>query len=658
MFESLIDAVRREASGERALEHVRALARFHRVQASPGYDRAAAWLVERIEEAGLTAEIEHVPADGRTRLLGAVMPQGWECRQARAVLHDGGDERRLCDYAELKLSLILRSAPAQGRFPLALLEDGAEPAHYQGVEVRGRVVLTAATDVHRVHRLAVVERGAAGLLACGRRLVPPARDAFTDPDSIAYTSFWWGPDEPRGWGFVISPREGQRLRERLRSGAAPELEVSIEARAFDTTIPLVSARHTTRGEVGGDEIVVISHLCHPQPSANDNGSGVAANLEAARVLETLRARGALRAARRSIRHLWVPEFTGTYAWFGARAERRAQVAAAVNLDMVGEDQEACGSTFLLEHPPCFAASFAETLLGAIRDRAADATPAYAGVGQLARSRMAEVPFAGGSDHAVFVDPAIGIPCPMLIQWPDRYYHSSLDTPDRCDPRSLALAVRCAAVYAGWLSSAGRTEIEALAGAIARRARVRLLAAVEHAEPARATEAERVRARAALRSVARLAAPAERAEIDRSVVAPAVQALEAFAERETVAATEAVESRAVTRCATPRRRLLAPLQYQRWLIEGIERLTAEERERWRALDHAPADLALVFELAWMACDGVRDVDAIERLVWLESGRHARESIVQFFEWTARLGLSDWVQAPEGPWNSRETGTVTS
>ena len=55
-------------------------------------------------------------------------------------------------------------------------------------------------------------------------------------------------------------------------------------------------------------------------------------------------------------------------------------------------------------------------------------------------RLADVPASGGSDHALWLDPSVGVPCPMLIQWPDRYYHTDHDTPDRCDPDSLALAV--------------------------------------------------------------------------------------------------------------------------------------------------------------------------------------------------------------------------
>ncbi|HEY6865793.1 MAG TPA: DUF4910 domain-containing protein, partial [Candidatus Eisenbacteria bacterium] len=482
MFEPLLEAVRAEVSGERALATVEAIARHHRVQASPGYDEAAAWLASQLEPQGLGVELEHVPADGRTRILGALMPEGWACAHARATLRDGASSETLCDYARLKLSLIQRSDPARGRHPVVALEDGTEEEHYRGVDVRGRVVLTRGA-VHRVHQLAVLERGAAGLLYDGRRLLPPVRGPLDDPEAVAYTSFWWNGDEPRGWGFVVSPATGARLRERLRSGGALELEVEIESRRFATRIPLLSATLPGRS---GREILLVSHLCHPEPSANDNASGVAASLESARALAKLLGRGRGRRPAHGIRWLWVPELTGTYAYLGSGDEaagsggsaRAARTVAAVNLDMVGEDQARCGSTLLVEHPPCFSGSFAEELLVRIRARAPDWVTSYSGPGHFSLVRMAEVPFGGGSDHAVLVDPAIGVPCPMLIQWPDRFYHSSHDTPDKCDPDSLALAARCAATYAGFLATAGARERAWLLAATARGARRRLIAAAD------------------------------------------------------------------------------------------------------------------------------------------------------------------------------------
>src|SRR5580765_1015401 len=171
MFESLLEAVRRACDGGRALDDVRALARFHRIQSSPGYDAAADWLEDAIRRAGLVPERVAVAADGRTRHLGFPMPEGWRCRQARATLHGARGEEPLADFSSAPLSIVQRSDRARGRFPLVALA-GLEAL--ERTDVRGRAVLSA-SPVQRLHERAVVEHGAAGIVAFGRRLMPPVR---------------------------------------------------------------------------------------------------------------------------------------------------------------------------------------------------------------------------------------------------------------------------------------------------------------------------------------------------------------------------------------------------------------------------------------------------------------------------------------------------
>ncbi len=625
-------AVRREASGDRALETVRALSRFHRVQASPGYRDASSWMGAQLESFGITPQVEWVPGDGRTRYEGWLMPLGWECRQAAAFLWEGESRQRLCDYQEHKLSLVLRSGSARGRYPVALLEDGSEDAHYQGIDVQGRVVLTSGA-AHDVHRLAVVERGAAGLLCDGRRLVPPVRERTDDPDSLPYTSFWWDERGPRGWGFVLTPRRGAELRERLRAGARLELEVEIESHFYDEQIPLLSA--VIPGRASG-EVLVVAHLCHPQPSANDNASGAAAALESCRVLARLRASREWNGDGRSVRFLWVPEFTGTCAWLARERSRAQDILAAVNLDMVGEDQSQTGSTFLIEHGPYFCASFAEDLLERLRQASLEWVTSYSGAGHFSMMRSAQVPFGGGSDHSALLDPRVGIPCPMLIQWPDRYYHSSYDTPDRCDPRSLELAIRMASGYAAFLAAAGEREVAWLAGVVERAARVRALHALDGDDPCRARERERLRGKSALRSLRRLGWSTEQAEA-------AADRFESFVEREAAPVAPLREPAAESGPSgprVPRRRLGLALPYPRHLMPGWAELAREEQHAWRSLERDTPDAHLLCDVAWFACDGRRSLDEIVRIVRLETGREAGAFLERFFEVASRMGMCDW------------------
>jgi hypothetical protein len=612
MYRPWLERVRAEASGTRALESVHAIARFHRVQASPGYDDAAAWVGRQLETAGLEPEWAYVPADGRSRALGILMPRGWTCGHARAHLVAGTRREPLCDAAAEPLSVILRSAPVKGSFPIVRIDDGTEPRHYEGIDVRGRVVLTAG-PVHRVHDLAVIERGAAGLLSFGRRLFPPVRSAADDADALPYTSVWWGPAMPRGWGFVVSPAAGERLAARLSAGETLALEADIESSEFDTTIPLLSA--SIPGETDR-EVLIVSHLCHPQPSANDNASGAAALLETARVLSRLRKTGAWKPGALGVRFLWMPELSGTCAWLALDRHRAGRVAAALNLDMVGEDQAKCGSTLLIEDPPCFSASFAEPLLQAIRHDAQDWIMSFSGAGHYSLARMARVPYSGGSDHAVLTDPMVGIPCPMLIQWPDRYYHSSHDTPDKCDPESLALAVRCAATYAATLSSLDSAGARGLLDLVGRDARRRVIDATDHPGAGRSLAAARLGGRTAIQSVSRVLDEPAR-------VAAALALFDEFCRREAggaaadpVAPGLRAEASPAARC--PRRTLAGPLEFMTHLWPGQEDMSPESRRGFLALIDALPGGRSTLDLAWAACDGRRSLEEIAALVELETG----------------------------------------
>jgi hypothetical protein len=328
----------------------------------------------------------------------------------------------------------------------------------------------------------------------------------------------------------------------------------------------------------------------------------------------------------------MPELTGTYAWLAAHPSRTRAVVAALNLDMVGEDQDRCGSTQLLEHPPCFAASFAEELLAAIRPDAAVRPTGSAAQPPIPGIRMAEVSFAGGSDHVPFVDPAVGIPCPMLIQWPDRYYHSSSDTPEKTDPRSLAHAARCAATYAAVIAGAVGERAEDLLTLTARGARIRLLESLGAGEPGRAVARERLRGDRSLASLSRLGVAESRIESER-------RAFAAFADSETGPAMPPPTFVHPLAAETPRRRVEAPLHYQRHLLPGWSALPRAEREDWRRLELDTPDGELVADLGWAACDGRRTLAEIATLVWLETGHLAIDLLAASFGHASRLGLAE-------------------
>jgi aminopeptidase YwaD len=678
-FSQAFDLIWQTYSGEAAWQTVADVSRFHRIQASPGFRQAAQWIHSNLARYGLDAEILSFPADEQTQSWTWNSFQEWDCSEATLHLiapedqvtrQFGAPQALLADFRANPISLIQRSTAFEGEAEVVLLEDGLKESDYDGLDVEGKVVLSRG-ELRRVWELAVKQRGAIGILFDGMRAVPPIRPEGDLADVRQYTSFWWQSGDPRCFGFALTPRQGQILRRLLKQNGEPvRIRARVASRLYDGELEVVSAAIPGQTD---EEIVVVAHLCHPKPSANDNASGAAAILETARTLHTLISGGSLSPPERTIRFLWVPEMTGTLVYLAAREAELDRLVAGINLDMVGEDQNQTGSVWLIERPPDAAASFTTDLLVCLRHQLTNlkgmtgVSPSYTGIGATPLYRQAEAPFSGGSDHYIFSDPTVGVPMPMLIQWPDRFYHTAADTPDRTDPQSLARAGSLAAAYAYWLATAGTEETTWLGHEMVARFKSRMIestqAAVTEAMTLEDGEvlAQAVadldrrlaylldRQKAALDSLERLApvgclvadlkAEAERATqhelgwakglLDLHVTALGLDDLPDLlpqdpSEEEQDAAT-----------LIPARQARGPIPLQ----QHLSRLTKEDRETWRRLleDRKEGAHYTLTTLALYWADGIRSVLDIATLVEFETGKRDVELLVTYFRLLEKLGL---------------------
>lgn len=677
MLKDLVAAVKERYSGAAAKQYVAAISQYHRIQASPGFRAAAEYCLGQLRAWGIEAEILSFPANETTAYWTCRLFQEWEASEATLdLVQPEGQLSRLADYHECKTALIQRSLPFDGEVEVAVVEEGTAAAEYEGLDVAGKLVL-ATGEVGRVYRLAVQERGAVGILFDGMRAAPPVRERMDLPDARQYTSFWWGPgDRPRCFGFVLTPRQGDQLRalarRRRRAGEGPlRVRARVASRLYDGRIEVVSA--LIPGQTAA-EVLVVAHLCHPQPSANDNASGAGAALEAARTLRCLIDCGRLPQPRRSIRLLWVPEMTGTYAYLATREQELARMVAGINLDMVGQDQDLCGSSLVIERPPEALPSFAPDLAVAMRDALQEGATSLGGTAGYPLYRQAVTPFSGGSDHYILSDPTVGIPTPMLGQWPDRFYHTSADTIDKVDPQMLAVAGRLAAAYAYLAAAAGEPEARWLAremvanakGALARLAQEACTEALAARSPLEVAEAAR-------RGAGKLAFRADRAaEGLRSLLrlAPEVEQAVEEAAREVRAAAD-VERLGLQRDAEWRAQALGgdglPAAHQesgewveraehtvlRRLFRGptgprelLDRLGPDERAAAEELSGARAGVLytlLPVIMYWL--DGRRTLRQVADLVECETGQRDLELLVRVAGLLEGAGLVERVPADE-------------
>jgi aminopeptidase YwaD len=219
-------AIQAAVAGGAVLDTVRGLARFHRVHGSPGFAAAAEFVRAKAEAAGLVdARIERFPADGETRYAHFRSYLGWAPQEAWLELVQPQHET-IARFPELPVALADYSQDADVTADLIDVGDGTTPDHYAGKTVAGRLVL-ASGALDAVHRLAVIERGAAGILSD----FPNQTSAWSGDDRDLVRWGHLSPYERRNrFAFMLSRRQSEARRARLAAGARPRQAHTVHVR--------------------------------------------------------------------------------------------------------------------------------------------------------------------------------------------------------------------------------------------------------------------------------------------------------------------------------------------------------------------------------------------------------------------------------------------
>lgn len=402
------------ASNETAMFNViHALGKFDRYQASQGIMAAAELVLQSAIEKGLCdATIHHFAASGEECWWDFPAPMAWTPLKATLSLHHPPCE---LNHQTEPFTLATYSVAASGQYRVVLPDEVND--------LTGKIVVIPAADYQPAGLLAGLrQRGAVGFIT----------DAFArfDPDSGRY---WRGRLElPPGcelFAFSVLPDE-------LHALSCAETEVHVEIVINDeATMPVVSAFIPGLPQEG--EIWVTAHLCHSRAGANDNASGVSASLEIAELMQRLM--NILAPLRYSLRFIWGPEFLGVAAMQYKRRHLPGPIAV-INLDMVGEDPERCGSPMCIELPPVRLASPLGEMAEMLMQDVFALTARHPGT-------WLSLPFHGFSDHALFVnhsDAQRNCPAIQLCHINDRFNHTAADLPDKVSAiemkRTVAVAL--------------------------------------------------------------------------------------------------------------------------------------------------------------------------------------------------------------------------
>ena len=425
--------------------------------------------------------------------------QGWDYTVGTLTLLGGehGKDEVLLSREQQRVALCINSfsTPTGGiEAPIVDVRQGAD-ADFANLDVKGAVVLGDGS-IGRLWQAAVVQRGAIGVMS-------PAMAAYVRPgpdaaDASRPRSEWdvlqWGSipyDEARhAFGFKATPKATAVIRDRLKAGPA---RVKVEIASTFTPGPVRTLAAEIPGIVKSEErILLAAHV--QEPGANDNSSGCATLVELARALNDAVRSGKLAKPGRTITFLWLDEIRGSRQWITDHPAEAKQVRYMFSLDMTGEDPTKTGGPFLIEKVPDPTAVWerpsdphtewgggrykAETLKGTLlNDLFLAICQRHArGAGWMVKTN----PYEGGSDHSVFLGQGV----PSLLAWhfPDWFYHTSLDRPDKTSPAEMMHAGASIAATAWFLASASDVDARAVVRLIESAASARL--ALEQQQGAR------------------------------------------------------------------------------------------------------------------------------------------------------------------------------
>src|SRR3954452_21652866 len=454
-----MNAIINEASGERAMHHVLQLVPYQFVRPPAEYQghfRESEVMAKLAKEYGFTnVAIEDYPT-GQT--WQPVVGELWITSPRMEKVYD------LNDIPE---SVASTNANADITGELISVGTGT-PQEFEGKDVKGKFVLSLAPGgLAGVYSRAVAAGaiGALGISAIG------AGDRSVDyPDEIVSTTVT---AQPNTAAWALSPKKARALETLLAQGR------KVTIRSINKSEQVPNKQEIVRAEIAGggsttQEVAIGCHLFegYIKQGANDDNSGCALTLEVGRAYLKLINEGKLPRPKRTINFQWVQEISGTRQWLDAHPDKAKKIIADLNFDMEGIRLTASRSYWIMQRTPDTFPSFIndvgqsmmEYISELTRERVRYRANGYQPVFNITSPNGSNDAFYikidqhyGASDHVTYMQ--YGIPAVMFITWPDMWYHSSQDTPDKQDPTQYR---RAAIVATGALAviASGGDEIAA------------------------------------------------------------------------------------------------------------------------------------------------------------------------------------------------------
>jgi aminopeptidase YwaD len=439
-----------EASGENA---------YHMIMETGGYDKdrtatefssvfhETQFYVDKAKEYGLAGvEIARFPDAGK--YWDAVKGELWEVAPIR---------QKIASYIDS--TAMLAQGSTTGEATGELIWVGAGRAEdLQGKDLAGKIAVTDGSLTN------CIQKGAAGVVG----IMNSSRPLF-DPLQMAWANVPSNQAKGPVLGFQVPPREGEYLKKRLLAGQKITVKAQVVAETRTTDYQDVTW-FIPGTDPNAGEVIFSAHLFegYVKQGGNDDISGCATVMEIARTLNTLIREKRIPPPRRTIRFLIGPEYAGTGPWVKANKALMEKTLCNINLDMVGLWLSKSQSFMCLMRTTFGNAHYVNDVMENYyrfvgegnRERIQLRSNFYPVPQRIVAPTGADEPFYysiethyGASDHEVFNDWGVQVPGVMMIDWPDRWYHTSGDHVDKTDPTQLKRVAIIGAAGAYTIASA-------------------------------------------------------------------------------------------------------------------------------------------------------------------------------------------------------------
>ncbi|WP_299883324.1 M28 family peptidase [uncultured Lacinutrix sp.] len=432
------DILNNEFTGNLAYETTAFVEKYWRVVGNTGFNKSINFIAEHLEKAGYVNEDNATPNDILTYRIEKrpLKKPTWEPVSALVTIE--GENKTLLQQTTNSNMVALNSYSTTKEGVTAEVVHIKNIINLKNTDVKGKIIFVESHPAG-AFQTGVIKGGAVGILSYSN---PNYLQPEKNTTSIQFRSIPLNEDV-KGWAIAMSYASKEHLKKALNKGKVT-LNVKIETKIYQSEELTIVA--DIKGSKSPNERLVFS--AHVQePGANDNATGVGVALEMASISARLIKENKW-SPNRTLTFLWGDEIISTRRYVQENKARAKDIKWGISLDMVGENTDITGGSFLIEKMPDPSAIWTRgndkhTEWGGSKMSLEQMKPHYLNdflihkfkeQGERANWIVNTNPFEGGSDHVPFL--SANIPSVLFWHFTDQFYHTDNDRIDKVSKTTL------------------------------------------------------------------------------------------------------------------------------------------------------------------------------------------------------------------------------